>query len=122
MIFTSLGNSEYLIHHPSQVELFSVTREQLELLANGTSSNWEGKYYTAFSVFMTCLINILALGWNLDNASFRLNLGISIISFALGIFFYIKFKADKKRQNQRLNDILNQPLQKLDFDEEPLKD
>ncbi len=39
MTLSTLGNSEYLIHHPNQVELYAVTREQLEILKQPIQSS-----------------------------------------------------------------------------------
>mgnify|MGYP003571398912 CR=1 FL=1 len=120
MIFSTLGNSDYLIHHPSQVELYAVTREQLELLSKGSESDWKGRWQNAFSIFITCLINIIALGWNTESASFRLNFAIGIIALGIGVICLIFYICDKLKQRSRLNEILKQPIQQSKNIEEAL--
>lgn len=115
MIFCTLGNSDYLIHHPSQVELYAVTREQLALLSKGSESDWKGRWQNAFSIFIICLINIIALGWNTESASFRLNFAIGI-----GVICLIFYICDKLKQRSRLNEILKQPIQQSKNIEEAL--
>lgn len=111
MIITALGNSEYVIHHPSEVEVYAVTPEQLELLYRGAESDWKPRWQNSFSILLTCLINIIASGWNMESASFRLNLGIGLITLLLGgisLYFYVK---DMRRHKSRLEEILKQPVQ-----------
>ena len=120
MTLATLGNSEYLIHHPNQVEVYAVTREQLELLSKGAESDWKGRWQNAFSILITCLINIIALGWDTESASFRLNLGIGAIALALGFICLVFYLWDKWKQRSRLNEILKQPIQSSKITEESL--
>ena len=120
MIFSSLGDSKYVIHHPSQVEVYAVTREQLELLSKGGESDWKGRWQNAFSILITCLINIIALGWDMDSVSFRLNFAIGIIALVLGTICLLFYLWDKWKQRSRLKEILKQPIQSSKITEEPL--
>lgn len=89
MITTTLGDTHFLIHHPNEVEVFALTKEQIVLLYKDDASEWKGKASSAISIFMTCIINLLAFGWQADNVSFRLNAGIGVISFVCWVFLYI---------------------------------
>lgn len=62
MITSTLGNADYIIHYPSKVDIYAVTREQLELLLASSASEWNGYFQNGLSVVLICIINILALG------------------------------------------------------------
>lgn len=111
MTLTVLGGSDYNIHHPNKVELYEITREQLELLARSGESDWKSKWQSALSILMTCLINIMALGWDTGSASFRLNLGIGLIALIVGIIFLVLYCRDRRKQNTMINEILQMPVQ-----------
>ena len=121
MITTTLGNSEYIIHHTNQVEVYGVTREQLELISRGAESDWKSRWQNSFSILLTCLINIIALGWDMRSSSFRLNIGIGVISLLLGVMSLIFYVLDEKRQRSRLKDILKQPIQNVSLRGEKLR-
>ena len=111
MTLTVLGGSDYNIHHPNKVDVYGITREQLYLLARSGESDWKGKWQSAFSILMTCLINIMALGWDTGSASFRLNLGIGLIALVIGIVFFVLHYRDRRKQNTMINEILQMPVQ-----------
>ena len=121
MITTTLENSEYIIHHPNQVEVYGVTREQLELISRGAESDWKSRWQNSVSILLTCLINIIALGWDMRSSSFRLNIGIGVISLLLGVMSLIFYVFDEKRQRSRLKDILKQPIQNVSLRWEKLR-
>lgn len=120
MIFTTLGNSEYIIHHPSEVELFAVTREQLELIALEAESKWKARWQNAFSIMVTCLINTIAIGWDINSASFRMNVGIGTVALIFGVVSLVKYQRDMKHHRRRVDDILNQPVQRTPITTEPI--
>ena len=112
-----LGNSELIIHHSSYINIYAVTSEQLELLKQNTSSEWKGYIQTAISVLTTTIINIMAIGFDVNNASFRMNIGLgffSLLAAAISTKFYI---AAKQKQEDKVKKILSQPVQKLKTEE-----
>ena len=121
MMFSSLGESEYAIHHPSKIDVYTVTKEQLEIISKGGESDWKGRWQSAFSIVITCLINIIALGWNKDSVSFRLNLAIGSVGGVIGLFCLSFFLWDKWKQRSRIQEILSQPLQQAKDTEETLE-
>ena len=119
-MFSTLGSSEYVIHHPNQVELYAVTSEQLEILMQNPAAEWKGHIQTALSILITSIINMMAIGFDMSNASFRMNIGIGVLSllgFAIALKFYF---SEKHNSNNRLHKILNQPVQRLKADEQAL--
>ena len=118
MITSTLGSADYIIHHPNSVDIYSVTREQLELLLASSASEWKSYFQNALSVILTCLINILALGFDATSTSFRLNIGLGILSGIIcTLCFFMKCR-DENKQTTRLNEILAQPVQELNAHEE----
>ena len=121
IITNTLGNSDYIIHHPNKVDLYAVTREQLELLSLGATSEWKGYFQNALSIFMTCIINILALGFDVGSKSFSLNVGLGIFAILICIFSFCMKSKDENKHSTRLNEILSQPVQKINVAEDEVK-
>ena len=120
MIFSTFGNSGYIIHHPDEVEVYAVTREQLELISREAESDWKSRWQNAYSILITCLINVIALGWSTDSPSFRMNIGIGLVALIFGTVSLIFYILDRRRQKSRLTEILSQPVQTTSIKEEPL--
>ena len=107
-------------YHPSKVDVYAVTREQLELVSQGHASDWTGYFQNALSVMLTCAINILALGWHPETASFSLNAGLGMLSLSAGaVSLYMAYREGHKRE-RRLAEILMQPVQGMKATEEQL--
>ena len=119
-MFSTLGSSEYIIHHPSQIDIYAATNEQLEMLMLNRSSEWKGHIQTALSILITSIINMMALGYDMSNASFRMNLGIGMLSFVAGLIAIKFYVLEKRRSEERLAKILSQPVQRLEAHEEEL--
>lgn len=109
-----------LFQEKGVIDVYAVTKEQLELLAQGGDSEWKGRWQSAFSIVITCLINMIALGWDKESASFRLNFAIGIIGAAVGALCLGFFLWDKWKQHSRLRAILAQPVQRAKDSEEML--
>ena len=119
-MISTLGNAEIVIHHPSRVDTYAVTSEQLELLAQNSSSEWKGHIQTALSVLTTSIINIMALGYDLSSASFRMNVGIGFLSLTATVISVKFYLSEKRKQDEKLRKILSQPVQELRADIEEL--
>ena len=119
-MFSTLGSSEYIIHHPSQIDIYAATSEQLEMLMLNRSSEWKGHVQTALSILITSIINMMALGYDMNNASFRMNIGIGLLSLAVGLIAIKFYLLEKHKSEERLAKILSQPVQKLKVHEEEL--
>ena len=66
------------------IELYAVTSEQLEILMQNPAAEWKGHIQTALSILITSIINMMAMGFDMSNASFRMNIGVGILSL-LGV-------------------------------------
>ena len=102
------------------IETYDVTSEQLEILMQNPAAEWKGHIQTALSILITSIINIMAIGFDMSNASLRINVGVGVLSlvgFSIALKFY--FSA-KRNSNNRLHKILSQPIQRLKADEQAL--
>ena len=102
------------------IELYDVTTEQLEILMQNPAAEWKGHIQTALFILITSIINMMAIGFDMSNASFRMNIGVSVLSlvgFTIALKFYF---SEKHNSNNRLQKILTQPVQKFQPDEQAL--
>ena len=102
------------------IKIYDVTSEQLELLMQNPAAEWKGHIQTALSILITSIINMMAIGFDMSNASFRMNIGVGVLSlvgFTIALKFYF---SEKRNSNNRLLKILSQPIQRLKADEQAL--
>ena len=102
------------------IETYDVTSEQLEILMQNPAAEWKGHIQTALSILITSIINMMAIGFDMGNASFRMNIGVGVLSlvgFSIALKFYF---SEKCNSNNRLQKILKQPVQRLKPDEQVL--
>ena len=102
------------------IETYDVTIEQLEILMQNPAAEWKGHIQTALSILITSIINMMAIGFDMGNASFRMNIGVGVLSlvgFSIALKFYF---SEKCNSNNRLQKILKQPVQRLKPDEQVL--
>ena len=121
MIAGTLGNTDYIIHHPSKVDVYAVTREQLELISQTQENEWKGYFQNALSVMLTSVINVLALGWKPDAATFSLNFGLGVLALVVAAISILMMYREGHKRDARLTEILKQPVQSLRVEEEALE-
>lgn len=119
-MINTLGNAELIIHHTNHIDIYAITSEQLELLRHNASSEWRGHIQTALSILTTSIINMMALGFDLNSASFRMNIGLAVLSLSAGALFTKFYLSEKRKQEDKLRKILNQPIQTMHPEAEKL--
>ena len=111
MTFSALGDLKLAVHHASEIHVYSVTEEQLLLLMRGEESKWKTLYSFAFSVAVTCILNSIAIWDNGNSGVLRYSIAIAVISFILGVLFWLLASQGQKETRALLERILSQPLQ-----------
>lgn len=110
MLWT-LGDSKLAIHHPNEIHMYSVTREQILLLSEKFKSEGNTYYPQVFSITITCLINCIMSFNDVTSVIFIGNTIVFVITLIFGAILFYIFKSKENNNKLLLDEILSQPLQ-----------
>ena len=107
----TLGNVNSIIHHFSEIRLFTVTDEQLDALRQGGGSMWKDCFFVCLPLCIACGLNIIPNFHKVGDWWLNGNFVVSLTAGFLALFCFVAWKKGEDKVDILISKIKSQPAQ-----------